>query len=174
MSKACYGRWRAQIAAAAVALLAVAAHSEARLDIRPVDAGGLRKLIRAHRGKVVLVNLWATDCPPCLAEFRDLARLDRERRAQGLRVLALAMDPPAERARVDAFVRDQAVEFPILVRRPGDPRAVVAPLDRNWRGVVPVTYVFDRGGRRAGKPLEGLTAYEQFDAAVKAPLSSRR
>ena len=51
----------------------------------------------AMRGKVVLVDFWATWCAPCLAEFPTLAKFYRKHRAQGFEVIALSIDRPGTR-----------------------------------------------------------------------------
>ncbi|HXM77534.1 MAG TPA: TlpA disulfide reductase family protein, partial [Thermoanaerobaculia bacterium] len=52
-----------------------------------LDSAGLRELLAAQKGRVVLVNFWATWCVPCREEFPDLVRLQRDLAPRGLRVL---------------------------------------------------------------------------------------
>jgi thiol-disulfide isomerase/thioredoxin len=66
-----------------------------------------------YRGKVVLVNLWATWCPPCRDEMPALERLYRAHAAQGLIVLGIDQGESANVAA--AYARERGVTFPILI-----------------------------------------------------------
>ncbi|MCU0972130.1 MAG: TlpA family protein disulfide reductase [Gammaproteobacteria bacterium] len=78
----------------------------AALDGTPVD-------LAAHRGEVVLVNFWATWCPPCVEEIPSLDRLYRKLRDRGFTVLAV--DVGEDAATVRRFLQDRAVTFPVLL-----------------------------------------------------------
>ncbi len=91
---------------AAIALGLLLAAPLAAGDTPPVarlDAGGLRQLLEAHHGNVVVLNLWATWCSPCLKEIPELMALEAELGASGVVLVAVSMDDPADLARVEAF-----------------------------------------------------------------------
>ena len=98
----------------------------------PVDLADLR-------GKVVMVNFWATWCPPCVEEIPSLQRLYRRLRPDGLEILAVDVGESAET--LEAFLKDKPVDFPVLMD--GDGSAL-----RRW-GVYafPTTLVLDRRHR---------------------------
>src|SRR5689334_22084768 len=79
---------------AAAALLCVAAPAPAKNSsaVTPVDAAGLKRAVAARKGKVVLVNFWATWCIPCVEEFPDLVRLHNKYKAQGLDFVPVSVD----------------------------------------------------------------------------------
>src|SRR4029077_17083357 len=91
------------------------------------------------RGKVVLVNFWATWCPPCRAEIPDLIRLQDKYRDK-LVVLGISEDevPPDE---VKAFVTEQKMNYPVVMTTPA--------LAKIFRGVsaLPTTFVIGRDGK---------------------------
>jgi thiol-disulfide isomerase/thioredoxin len=138
--------------------------------VRAVDGPGLKRAIASQRGKVVLVNFWATWCQPCVEEFPDLVKLDRSYRGRGLVVLAVSVDEPETQAKVPSFLASQKASFPAYVRRPGDSEAFINAVDKDWSGAVPVTYLYDRSGKAAGKPLVGKQSYATFAAAVESLL----
>src|SRR5207245_60725 len=72
--------------------------------------------LESYRGHVVLVNFWATWCPPCVEEMPSLERLHRALAGEGLVVLGVSIDDDG--AALEAFVRRAGVTFPI-VRDPG-------------------------------------------------------
>src|SRR5206468_6225241 len=71
-----------------------------------LDANGLAKRIARERGRVVLVNFWATWCPPCRDEFPDLSRLQRKYASQGLRVLGVSTDLGSQMPAVEKLLAD--------------------------------------------------------------------
>src|SRR5580700_10678158 len=62
--------------------------------LTPLDEAAYAKLVVAHKGKVVLVNFWATWCKPCRAEMPDLAKLDQKLRARGFELVTILADEP--------------------------------------------------------------------------------
>lgn len=115
---------------------------EEPFDVEPFELTDLDgKIIKSSdlRGKVVLVNFWATWCPPCRAEIPDLIKLQEKYRDK-LVVLGISEDEaPVEQ--VKAFVADQKMNYPV---------AMVTPdVQRIFKGVsaLPTTFVIDRDGK---------------------------
>jgi len=75
-----------------------------------VDLAGLR-------GRVVLVNFWATWCPPCVEEIPSLQRLYRRLRPEGLEILAVDVGESVES--MEAFLKDKPIDFPVLMDEDG-------------------------------------------------------
>ena len=66
------------------------------------------------RGKVVLLNVWATWCPPCREEMPGLEALHQELAPQGLRVVGVSIDRSGAGPEINSFLQDNGVTFPIL------------------------------------------------------------
>ena len=114
-----------------------------------IDLAGLQQRIAAERGRVVVVNFWATWCEPCREEFPALIELDRRTRARGLTFLSVSLDDPAERDRqVKKFLAEQKPSFAVFVKTAGDPDEFINSVDPSWSGVLPATFIYDRDGRR--------------------------
>jgi peroxiredoxin len=94
------------------------------------------------RGKVVLLNFWATWCKPCEEEMPGMERLYRRYKDRGLVVLAVASDAEGARA-VTPFVKRLHLSFPVGL----DPTMSAAALYGVW--ALPSTFVIDRQGNRA-------------------------
>ena len=92
------------------------------------------------RGKVVLVNFWATWCPPCRAEIPDLVALQEKYRDK-LVVLGISEDEDATPAQVKAFGVEQKMNYPIIMKTP--------ELGKIFKGVsaLPTTFVIDPEGK---------------------------
>ena len=71
------------------------------------------------RGQAVLINLWATWCPPCRAEMQSIEKMYQEYKGKGFTVLAVNMTYQDDPAAVTPFVNDQGLTFPILLDETG-------------------------------------------------------
>jgi len=95
--------------------------------------------LRAHRGTVVVVNVWATWCLPCRVEMPGFVDLQEEFRDRGVRFVGISVDREGTGV-VQSFVEDEGVNFPQIVA----PRLAA----RHFPGeVVPRTYLIDKRGR---------------------------
>lgn len=79
------------------------------------DTEGRTVRLSDHRGKVVLLNFWATWCTPCAAELPHLQRLYETYADQGLVILAISMDGPETVANVIPHARRYGLTFPVLL-----------------------------------------------------------
>lgn len=93
------------------------------------------------RGKVVLVNFWATDCPGCVTEMPQLVDTYKKYQAQGLETIAVAMsyDPPNY---VVAYAANKGLPFPVSL----DPQGQLAKAFKDVQ-LIPTTFVIDKQGR---------------------------
>jgi thiol-disulfide isomerase/thioredoxin len=102
------------------------------------------------RGKVTLVNFWATWCPPCRAEIPELIALQEKYRHE-LRIVGISQDEaPAEV--VKRFVAAQRMNYPVAMTTPA--------IDKAFPGIValPTTFLIDREGRIVQRHVGMLTA----------------
>ena len=111
-----------------------------------------------HRGRVVLVNFWATWCAPCRMETPGLVRLADAYRSRGLEVVGFAMDEGGPEAIRDFASRFQ-ISYPIVLPLADSPLA-------NGIGSLPTTLLIDRQGRVA-KTYFGAESEEAFRADVE-------
>ena len=111
-----------------------------------MDRDRLRGELSASEGRVVLVNLWATWCTPCLREIPDLLTLETELPASDFRLLAISMDDAYSEGWVTEF---KAKHFPTLVsfiNAELDMDTLVSVIDPVWNETLPTSYIFNREG----------------------------
>lgn len=104
------------------------------------DMSGKQHRLSDYQGKWVLVNYWATWCPPCLEEVPDLVTLYDARKDKDLMVIGVAMDYENPK-QVSEFVDDMLMSYPVVL---GDEK-VVAQIGS--AEVMPTTYIYDPRGR---------------------------
>ena len=117
-------------------------------DFSAVDLEGGRRSVFEHRGEVLLVNVWATWCPPCLEEMPSMQRLYEEFADDGFEILAVSVDAPYGEAdaagrpggKLDLFADEHGLTFPIL----HDPEGRVQRVYRTTG--VPETFLIGRDG----------------------------
>ena len=135
--------------------------AESAPDFALKDLYGRTVRLSDYQGKVVLLNFWATWCPPCRAEMPDLIEYQRRYRDRGLQIIGIT-HPPYRRSRVREAARTLGVNYPILLGT----RRVAALY--NAGEVLPTTIIIGREGRIRARIL-GILTPEEFNEQI-APL----
>ncbi|MBF0192289.1 MAG: TlpA family protein disulfide reductase [Magnetococcales bacterium] len=110
------------------------------------------------KGKVVLVNFWATWCPPCLEEIPALVQLQTQYADRGLVVVGIDYMEKADAKRLNQFIDEQGINYPVVM---GDMKTLQG-VAKTLGGVfaLPVTKVLDRNGKVAASHIGGLNFAE--------------
>ena len=142
-----------------------AAHSERQAeplqtlpDFRLTDLDGHEIASNAWAGKVLVLNFWATWCPPCLSEIPRFVEIQERLRESGVQFVGIAVDQVED---VRAFVAGQPVNYPLLIATPEVLKLSVQLGNR--LEVLPFTVIFDRHGRRVHGQVGELSAEELAD-----------
>ncbi len=133
-------------------------------DFALPDLDGETKRLSDFRGKVVIVNFWATWCPPCREEIPSMQRAWT--RLEGEGVIMLAVHVGGNEDRIWTFATDFGVAFPILID-------ATSSVSRAWRTIgLPTTFVVDPEGRKVLRAIGG----RQWDdpALIETILSLRK
>ena len=109
-------------------------------------------------GKIVVIDFWATWCPPCRAEIPDYVAMQESYRDQGVVFVGISLDQGAgAEGKVSKFMQDQAINYPIVM---GNPEVTEA-----FGGVqaIPTTFVVDREGQLVNRKV-GYKPAAYFEA----------
>ncbi len=131
-----------------------------------IDLQELQELLAPTKGNVLVINFWATWCPPCVAEIPELASFYNDYQ-ENLSFLALSLDDPDEIDKaVRKFVQEKQVPFPVYVLMKRDLDAISEIVKQELAGALPTTLVYDKNGN-VQKIFEGAITREELEAVVK-------
>jgi thiol-disulfide isomerase/thioredoxin len=124
-------------------------------ELKAQDLAGVPKTLADYRGKVVLLNFWASWCPPCLREMPSMERLRVNMAGRPLEIIALdSAETPEE---VSAYLSRMKLGFPILLDPDGSNT-------RRWKVfALPTTFLLDATGR-VRYVLTGPTEWDEGEA----------
>jgi peroxiredoxin len=147
--------------AAAMAKLEDDDRSRQSVNFTLADLAGKSWTLKDLRGSVVLVNFWATWCPPCRKEMPDLEALHQRFGPKGLVILAISDE---ETGKVQPFIAEHRFSYPILL----DPGRKVNELFR-VEGI-PKSFVYDREGKLAAQAIDMRTQRQFLEMLAHAGL----
>src|SRR5215216_1058957 len=146
--------WLAALTAVASAQSSSTAPALALKDVR-----GRRLRLSDYKGDVVLINFWATWCPPSQSEIPDLIKMQRHYRNQGLRIIGITY-PPQKVSEVQRFARALKINYRVAIGTE-DTKDLFTSSQ-----TLPMTVVVDRNGS-VREVIEGVMYPDEFDQKVK-------
>ena len=126
-------------------------------EFRLKDIEGRSVSLSDFHGKVVILDFWATWCPPCRREIPDLISLQSQYKEQGLQIVGVALDEPDK---VKEFAQYTGMNYPVLLGNDD-----VSALYGGISGI-PTTFIIDRNGKIAER-FVGFTERSVFESKVK-------
>lgn len=130
-------------------------------DFTLTDLNGKTWTLKDLRGKVVLVNFWATWCPPCRKEMPDLEALYNRFKDEGFVVLGISDE---DSGKVVPFISGRKITYPVLL----DPGRKVNDLFQI--AGIPKSFVYDRGGKLAVESIDMRTQKQFLEMLARAGL----
>ena len=130
--------------------------------------GGRRNQFGDFKGKVLVLDFYATWCEPCRRSVPHLIELQKKYEDQGLHVIGLNVGGPDDEARVPDFAKEFGIQYTLA-----QPDEELATLLLGNSDAIPQTFVFDRQGQLARRLIGyGETGGQQIDSAVEAALKT--
>jgi cytochrome c biogenesis protein CcmG/thiol:disulfide interchange protein DsbE len=115
-------------------------------EIKKLDGEAFK--LSDFQGKVLVVDFWATYCPPCVRQVPQLAELSRKYRDQGLEVVGLTSDEKADQTTVVEFLKKAGVDYTIgYAEQPLSSEFLRGTEDNTGNPPIPQLFVFSRDGR---------------------------
>ena len=147
-------------------MLALFSGSLFAAELKPLDEAGYAKVIAGAKGKVVLVNFWATYCVPCRKEMPQLVALEAKLRAQGFQFVTISADEPEQVKDAAAYLDKLKVPAPVYVRKARDDDKFVAAIDAKWSGALPASFLYDKTGKKV-RSFFGEVKVVELEAAIR-------
>ena len=112
-----------------------------------LDEKGIREIMQNHSDKLRLINVWATWCGPCLAEFPDLITMYHMYRGRDFELVTISADDPAKREKVLQFLQKAVASNTNYTINTDDKYNLIEAVDPNWQGALPYTLLVEPGGK---------------------------
>jgi thiol-disulfide isomerase/thioredoxin len=127
---------------------------------------GKKVSLADYKGKAVLINFWATWCPPCKLEMPWIVELRKQYAAQGFEVLGIDEDDAKDKGAVLKFVAKTGVNYPVLM---GDDA-----VSKAYGGVefLPTSYYMGRDGKIV-EETAGLASRDEIEANIKKAIATK-
>ncbi len=130
--------------------------TQAAPGFRLMDIEGHAVSLSDFRGKVVILDFWATWCPPCRREIPDFIALQSQYKSRGLQIVGVALDEPGK---VKGFADYNGMNYPVLLGNDD--------VSAEYGGIsgIPTTFIIDRKGNIVQK-FEGFTPKQLFESEI--------
>jgi thiol-disulfide isomerase/thioredoxin len=151
-----------------IGLLVFCTHPlSAEIPAKPINAADFKSALASSRGKVVVLNFWATWCVPCLREVPDLLAVTNEVKGSGVVLIGVAVDDPSPGAtEIERFRKRYFPEFFTYARQGPEMDELASVIDPTWNEVVPTTYLIDRNGKVVRR-IQGKKSAQEFRQIIK-------
>ncbi|MGQ3686112.1 MAG: TlpA family protein disulfide reductase [Candidatus Loosdrechtia sp.] len=140
-----------------LALLILPTLSFAEDGSRKINITELEELLEKNKGKVVIVNLWATWCPPCRKEIPGFINLYNKYQKKGVEIIGIAFDENGEKV-VPGFVKKTGINYPIYL-------SVTGIAEAYGLRAYPTTIIYGKNGKEVNKHI-GFVSEREFDNEI--------
>jgi peroxiredoxin len=129
------------------------------VELAAIDEAGVAKLAKNDTDKLLVVNVWATWCGPCVAELPELVTINRMYRKRPFQLVTISVDEPDQKEAALKVLKEQHVATSNYFSKIENKDKLAEALDKEWQGPVPFTVVIAPGGKvlyRKSGPLQPL------------------
>ncbi len=159
----CSIKWMDKIA---VAAKAVEQWNQEPVTLEKIDLDGVKKLLANDSDQLRLINIWATWCGPCVAEFPHLVEIHRIYRNRDFEMITISLDD-AESAKVLKFLQKQHASSKNYHYQGKNKYAFIAAVGHQWQGAIPFTLIIKPGGEVLYKKMGMIEPLEVRKAIVE-------
>ncbi|HIL70832.1 MAG TPA: redoxin domain-containing protein, partial [Verrucomicrobia bacterium] len=126
------------------------------VTLETIDESGIKNLIQNPTDKVRLINVWATWCGPCVAEFPDLVEIQRMYGHRAFELVTISADKGSARNKALRFLKEQQAATKNFIFSSDDSYSLIEAVDKNWAGALPYTLLVQPGGKVIMKEMGAI------------------
>jgi thiol-disulfide isomerase/thioredoxin len=132
-----------------LAVAALASTPAAAQDAKLIHLSQLQEEIKADKGKIQVINFWATWCAPCLKELPLFEKLHADRPDVHIRLVSMDMDLDPNPEKVRRFVVRKKLAAEVIILDERNPNKWIDQVDKRWSGALPATLIINnQSGKR--------------------------
>jgi peroxiredoxin len=120
---------------------------EAPVELQDIGVDGVRALLANDTDKLLLVNLWATWCGPCIIEYPEFLRIHRMYKDRDFEFVSISADAPEQKDKVLKFLEKKESAVRNFIFDSDDQYQLIEAVDPNWQGALPYTLLIEPGGK---------------------------
>jgi thiol-disulfide isomerase/thioredoxin len=121
--------------------------AEMPVSLEPADLSAVEKIVANSSGRLLLVNVWATWCAPCRAEFPDLVKTDRMYRGRDFEFISISTDKADQRDQALEFLKKNQASNKNYIFTGESVYPLIEAIDPAWQGALPYTIIVEPGGK---------------------------
>jgi peroxiredoxin len=145
---------------------ALAKWDKESVKLDEIDDAGVAKLVKNDTKKLLVINVWATWCGPCVTELPEFVTMNRMYRRRQFQLVTLSLDDPAKKEAALKVLQEKNVAVTNYIVKTKDRDKFVDLLDKKWTGPLPHTLVIAPGGKVLYRKTGGIDALEVRRAIV--------
>ena len=141
------------------------AAQEVTLD--EIDVAGIKNLIQNDSDKLRLINVWATWCGPCVAEYSEFIDIHRMYQGRDFEFISISADKPEKKDKVLEFLKKKESAVKNYIFNQDDKYALIEAIDPKWQGALPYTILVEPGGKIVYSQQGTIEPYEMKKTIVE-------
>ena len=130
------------------------------VTLETIDEAGIAKLVKNDTDKLLVINVWATWCGPCVAELHEFVEMHRMYRKRDFQMVTLSIDEPDQKDDALRVLRDEHMSATNYLAVVADRDRMAEALDHEWQGPVPYTLLVAPGGKVIYRASGGIDPLE--------------
>jgi peroxiredoxin len=138
-----------------------------------INTTGIAELVKNHSDKLRLINVWATWCGPCVAEFSDFITMNRMYRDRGMEFVSISADDPANKDKALKFLVRKQASGTNYIYTGDDKYKMIEAVDPKWDGALPYTLLVEPNGKIVYAHQGAIDADELKKIIFNDPLIGR-